>query len=98
VMSRRASDGTLLTWRLTSFATDPSDRLVPFLIDWGTTPHPTTAALPTLHLHSLQAEHPDPIRIQMKLAALDIDLPVRSAQQPRLVVTLQGPDGPIVLS
>ena len=98
VMSRRASDGTLLTWRLTSFATDPSDRLVPFLIDWGTTPHPTTAALPALHLHSLQAEHPDPIRIQMRLAALDIDLPVRSAQQPRLVVTLQGPDGPIVLS
>lgn len=98
VMSRRTSDGTLLTWRLTSFATDPSDRLVPFLIDWGTTPHPTTAALPTLPLHSLQAEHPDPVRVQMRLAALDIDLPVGSGQQPRLVVTLQGPDGPIVLS
>jgi hypothetical protein len=96
-MSRRASDGTLLTWRLTSFATDPSDRLVPFLIDWGTTPHPTTAALPTLPLHSLQAEHPDPVRIQMRLA-LDMDLPVGSGQQPRLVVALQGPDGPIVLS
>ena len=62
----------------------------------GTTPHPTTAALPTLPLHSLQAEHPDPVRIQIRLAALDIDLPVGSGQQPRLVVTLQGPDGPIV--
>ena len=30
VMSRRAADGTLLTWRLTSLPTEPSDGLVPF--------------------------------------------------------------------
>ena len=76
-MSRRSSDGTLLTWRPTAFAADPADGLVPFLIDGGTTAHPTTAALPTMPLHSLQAEHPDPGRIRLRLAALDVDLPVR---------------------
>ena len=93
-MSRRAADGTLLTWRLTSFPTDPADALVPFLIDWGTSAHPS-ANLPTLPLQSLEAEHPDPDLIRMRLAALDIDLPVRTGPEPRLVVTLQGP---IVLS
>jgi hypothetical protein len=93
-MSRRAADGTLLTWRLTSFPTDPADALVPFLIDWGTSAHPS-ANLPTLPLQSLEAEHPDPDLIRMRLAALDIDLPVRRGPEPRLVVTLQGP---IVLS
>jgi Glyoxalase-like domain len=96
-MSRRASDGTMLTWRLTPFPTDPADALVPFLIDWGTTAHPTTAALPTLPLHSFEAEHPDPARVQTRLAALGVDLSLRSGPAPRLVVTLRGPEGPIVL-
>jgi hypothetical protein len=98
LMSRRSSDGTVLTWRLTPFPTDPADGLVPFLIDWGTTAHPTTSALPTLPLQSLRAEHPDPAGVRTMLAALGIDLPVRSGPQPRLEVTLHGPDGPVVLS
>jgi hypothetical protein len=97
-MSRRTADGAMLTWRLTSLPTDPADGIVPFLIDWGATAHPTTAALPTLPLRSLEGEHPDPGRIRSRLAALDIDLPVRSGHRPRLVVTLHGVDGPIELS
>jgi hypothetical protein len=71
---------------------------MPFLIYWGPTPRPATAALPTLPVHSLQAEHPAPVAIQVRLAALDIGLPVGPGQQPRLVVTLQDPDVLIVLS
>jgi hypothetical protein len=96
-MSRSAPDGARLTWRLTSLPTDPAAGLVPFLIDWGATDHPTTAALPTLALHSFTAEHPDPDRIRTKLAALDVDLPVRVGSQPQLLVTLHAPDGLITL-
>jgi hypothetical protein len=96
-MSRSAPDGARLTWRLTSLPADPAAGLVPFLIDWGATVHPTTAALPTLALHSFTAEHPDPDRIWTKLAALDVDLPVRVGSQPRLLLTLHGPDGLITL-
>jgi len=77
---------------------DPADGLVPFLIDWGTTTHPTTAVLPTLSLRSFEAEHPDPNRIRTRLAALDVDLPVRPGPQPRLLVRLNGANGLIVLS
>ncbi|WP_327085082.1 VOC family protein [Nonomuraea sp. NBC_01738] len=37
-MSRRTPSGDLLEWRL-AFAAEP-DPVIPFLIDWGTTPHP----------------------------------------------------------
>ena len=97
-MSRRTPEGAVLTWRLTPGATDPADGVVPFLIDWGATAHPTTGTLPTLRLHSLEAEHPDPVRIRPRLAALDLDLRIRSGRQPRLLATLHGPNGPIVLS
>jgi hypothetical protein len=94
-MSRRAADGTLLSWRLTTPASDPVEGVVPFLIDWGTTPHPTQRGLPMLALRSLEAKHPDPATIAARLAALDEDLPVKTGQYARLVVTL---DGPITLT
>jgi len=97
-MSRSAPNGARLTWRLTSLPADPADGLVPFLIDWGTTTHPTTGVLPTLSLHSFEAEHPDPHRIRTRLAALDVDLPVRPGPQPRLLLGLNGPNGLIMLS
>ncbi|MEV7417369.1 VOC family protein [Streptomyces sp. NPDC089919] len=56
-MSRTAPDGTTLSWRLT----DPAAAgLLPFLIDWGTTPHPTTAPLPQTPLTSLTLHSPTP--------------------------------------
>ncbi|WP_432511588.1 VOC family protein [Kineococcus sp. SYSU DK001] len=47
-MSRRTPDGTLLSWRLTRPRPGRPD--VPFLIDWGGTPHPGTTVGPALDL------------------------------------------------
>src|SRR5262249_24399132 len=61
-MSRRSTEWTLLAWRLTRRGDDSGvDGLVPFLIDWGTTAHPSTANMPTLRLVSMAAEHPEPV-------------------------------------
>ncbi|MCF2435181.1 VOC family protein, partial [Streptomyces thinghirensis] len=62
-MSRRRPDGTLLEWRPTD-GVHPSG-LVPFLIDWGTTPHPS-AGLPVTPLLALTATAPDPAGIRVK--------------------------------
>jgi len=40
-MSRTLDDGTTLQWRLT-FPPTTGDGFIPFLIDWGDTPHPST--------------------------------------------------------
>jgi catechol 2,3-dioxygenase-like lactoylglutathione lyase family enzyme len=96
-MSRRTPDGAVLSWRLTPPATDPGDGAVPFLIDWGATPHPTAAGLASVALHSFSAEHPEPARVRSRLAALDVQLPVRSGGQPRLLLALAGPGGPVLI-
>jgi hypothetical protein len=97
-MSRRTSQGALLTWRLTLGAPDPVDGLVPFLIDWGTTAHPSTGTMPMLSLGALAGEHPEPVGVREKLAALDVNLAVGPGPRPRLRVTLRCPTGPVELS
>ncbi|KPI18436.1 Glyoxalase-like domain containing protein [Actinobacteria bacterium OK074] len=66
-MSRRRPDGTLLKWRLTQGSSTHPSGLVPFLIDWGTSPHPSTADLPVTPLLSLSASTPDPAAIRTLL-------------------------------
>jgi hypothetical protein len=47
-MSRERPDGVVLRWRLT-----PWEPPYPFLIDWGTSPHPSRSAVPGLRLVEL---------------------------------------------
>ncbi|MFF0731781.1 VOC family protein [Streptomyces chartreusis] len=73
-MSRRKPDGTLLQWRLTDGEDAHPSGVVPFLIDWSATVHPTASGLPTTPLLSLTASAPEPDEIRPLLAALGTDL------------------------
>ena len=95
-LSRRTPAGELLEWRLASVHPAPLDGVTPFLIDWGTTPHPAPA-LPQLGLLGLQANHPDPDAVSAVLAALDVRLAVEPGS-PELVALLETPLGPVVLT
>ncbi|MFB7087108.1 VOC family protein [Streptomyces sp. NPDC056296] len=90
-MSRRRPDGTLLEWRLTD-GVHPSG-LVPFLIDWGSTPHPS-AGLPVTPLLALTATAPDPAEIRPPLSALGTALPL-TAGPTGLCCTVDTPRGPV---
>lgn len=96
-MSRRTADGQLLEWRLTPARLDPGDELVPFLIDWGDTPHPTSRPLPEARLLHFEARHPEPETIRSALAALGSGLVVGLGELPALTVVVQGLDGPVTL-
>jgi hypothetical protein len=73
-MSRRRPDGTLVEWRLTDGDTQHPSGLVPFLIDWGSSVHPSASGLPATPLLALSASTPDPDEIRPLLAALDTEL------------------------
>ena len=94
---RELGDGTALAWRLTGPDLRLGDGLVPFLIDWGWSPHPSAAAPAGLVLRGLRAEHPDPDAIRRLLRPLGIDLTVDRAASPELVATLDTPRGPVEL-
>jgi hypothetical protein len=93
-MSRRRPDGTLLQWRLTDGDDAHPSGLVPFLIDWSTTVHPTASGLPTTPLLSLTASAPDPDEIRPLLAALDTDLDLTTGPV-GISFTVDTPMGPV---
>src|SRR5215510_12628828 len=96
-MSRRRPDGVLLEWRLTRHTPDPTHLVLPFLIDWGSSPHPSQASTAGVTLVDLRAEHPSPADVRRMLAALDVDLVVDEGAEAVLVATLDSPGGRVVL-
>ncbi|MEU3625864.1 hypothetical protein BS329_23710 [Amycolatopsis coloradensis] len=90
-MSRATDDGDLLTWRLTGAG--GLDGLAPFLIDWGSTPHPTTRRLPAIPLLLVIGVHPEPTAVESAVRALGMDILVRRDTKPGLVAVLQNSAG-----
>ena len=97
-MRRRVPDGTTLSWQLTLAPTGPGDGVVPFLIDWGESAHPSTAAPGAIVLKSLMGRHPEPKRVSMMLEAIEVDLEVEPSAEPALVAMLDTPRGIVQLT
>ncbi|MFD4356627.1 VOC family protein [Nocardia sp. NPDC058518] len=95
-MSRATSEGRLLEWRLTLSPDGTHHGVIPFLIDWGTTRHPSDT-LPRATLRSFEAVHPRPAVASAQLRALSIDLTVHPGVHPALVAVIEGPAGAITL-
>lgn len=70
-MSRTTADGSTLTWRLT-FPTTAFDGLVPFLIDWGNTPHPATTTPSGVRLVELSGSSASPNEVNAVLDAIGL--------------------------
>src|SRR5438270_417379 len=89
--------GVLLSWTYTDPRVVLADRLVPYLIDWGASPHPSATAAKGVTLISLRAEHPDAVRVQAMLKQLGLDLAVAQGPKPSLLATFNSPKGQVVL-
>jgi hypothetical protein len=100
---RTRDDGLRLSWQSASRPevvrgeTPPGDWLIPFLIDWGDTPHPAATTPGQSRLVALQATHPDPAAVQAMLQALGLELVVEPGDEPALIATIDSPNGRVVL-
>jgi Glyoxalase-like domain len=94
---RELSNGQVLSWRLTYPDVRAGDGLVPFLIDWGDSPHPSLTAPGGIQLVEVHAEHPDPAGIVESLRCLGLELRVLPGRTPALVTTLDTPRGSVEL-
>ena len=94
---RRRPDGVTLAWRFTNPGTMLADGLVPFFIDWGSSPHPASSAVTGASLIDLRAEHPKAERVQTMLRKLGIDLLVSQGPKAQLVATIESPKGRVEL-
>jgi hypothetical protein len=90
-LSRRTPDGGLLEWRLTRSEHERLD--VPFLIDWGGTPHPGLSDIPAIELVSLVRVEPDPQPLTETLGALGLGDGVASVEPSNGVASVEPSDG-----
>ncbi|ONI79598.1 hypothetical protein ALI144C_27495 [Actinosynnema sp. ALI-1.44] len=88
-MSRKRADGVLLEWRHTPMVPSP----LPFLVDWGTTPHPADSLPTGAELVSFRIQGDG---LDAALKALDIDVAVE-AGPPGLTATIRTPKGEVVI-
>jgi hypothetical protein len=95
--SRKQADGTVLMWKLTDLRCVIADGIVPFFIDWGTTPHPSLLASRGATLVSLVAKHPDADRVRQMLRIVGLDLPVDTGPAPTLIAQIDCPNGRVAL-
>lgn len=96
--TRQRPDGQRMTWRFTDPVVLPAGGVVPFFIDWGTSPHPADGLPQGLRLVSLRAEHPDVARVRSVFREFGLDVSVSEGLQPLLVATLDTPRGRVELS
>jgi hypothetical protein len=95
--SRKRPDGVVLSWRYTDPDVVLEQRLVPYFIDWGTSPHPSSTAPRGATLVSFRAEHPEAKRVQDMLRQLGLNLKVQPGAQPALIATIDSPKGRVEL-
>ena len=95
--SRKRPDGIVLSWRYTDPNVIAADRLIPYFIDWGRSPHPSATAARGATLVQVRAEHPDADRVQKMIDALNLDLRVQKGSAPALIATIDSPRGRVEL-
>jgi hypothetical protein len=91
--SRIRPDGVTLTWRMTDPSAPREDSILPFLIDWGTTPHPAGTSPRAGELRHLRAIHPEAVRVRERLAKLGLALSVEVGEAPALIATIDTAHG-----
>ncbi|MGD9291320.1 MAG: VOC family protein [Gammaproteobacteria bacterium] len=96
--ARRNPDGSRLTWRVTDPYAMPMGGAVPFLIDWGETPHPSGSAPHAGSLVSLRIEHPEAGLLRRRLHALGVGIDVTRAASIRLTATIDSGHGRVELA
>ena len=93
--SRQRPDGSFVTWSITDPYADRLDGTVPFLIEWGDSPHPAITAPEIGSLTSFKISTPYPDEVGRVLEALDLSVPIARAPHTRLharITALSGED------
>ena len=105
-MQRATPQGAVLSWRLTMATVgaqpggEPSVGVIPFLIDWGTSSHPSLSCTQGARLVSLTCTSPDPASVATQLGALGLQshLTVTSGPVAALTAVIAGPAGTFTCS
>lgn len=94
---RQKPDGTSLNWQLTDPYAMPMGGILPFLIDWGNTPHPSQNRPIVCELTNFILEHPLANEVKQKLGVLIVKIKVQEASSSKLKAIVKSPNGIVTL-
>ena len=97
-MHRNTPGGARLDWTILYLEDARFGEAIPFVIDWGKTPHPSTSLPGGCRLKSFTVTHPEAEALSRLYAALGIPVAVKRAAYPGFVVELSTPNGEVVLT
>lgn len=96
--NRDTASGGKLSWEMILPRASPTVELIPFMVDWSTSPsHPCDDLDAGCHLVGLEFRHPQPGDINSAFNKLGINSSVIQAATPQIVATISGPHGTVVI-
>lgn len=96
--SRKKANGSLLSWQFSDPRVILDSGLVPFLIDWGDSKHPSKSLLHPCRLVSLTATHPQANEVTKKLDLLQLNIKLTNAPSITLSAQIETPKGIVSLT
>jgi Glyoxalase-like domain len=97
-MHRSRQDGTRLDWSILYLAHDTYGEAVPFVIDWGKTPHPSQSTPQGCRLKNFIVLHPDPEPLARLFGDLGVPVRVGRGAHPGFLAILDTPKGEVTLT
>lgn len=97
-MTRKRADGVVLSWRCVYIENLAFQNMVPFIIDWEGSEHPSLTTPRGCGLKSFSAIHPDPDSLRLIYERLSVDVPVLRGPVPGFHAVLGTPRGDVVLT
>lgn len=94
---RRRPDGVALSWRASDPRADRLGGVVPFLMDWEESEHPSEGLDGGLELVRLRLFHPRPDAVRSVTRVLSLPVEVVGRDVPGLEADLLSPRGPVTL-
>lgn len=91
--SRAAPDGSVIAWTALFTAGHDYGDQVPFFIDWGETPHPSTTSARGLELLSFHVVHPEPDRLTDLYGCMGVSVDVVAGAAPGFRLRMRTPKG-----
>ena len=92
LMSRKKPDGSIISWKMTLPRFDLFDGMIPFLIDWSPSSHPSKTLPQAGVIHSYELAHPQADQINSIFDQLEIDIRVSKSAHISIdaVISLNG--------
>ena len=94
---RETPEGQILAWRFTDPYAMPMGGAVPFLIDWGNTPHPASSIPSGGNLRRLRIAHPQAAMLGQLFSTIGVEVEVVEESAFRLTALIESQRGVITL-